>query len=543
MFTGLIRSWGTIISLFRSSDDLWQLTVRSDIFNKVKIGDSIAINGCCLTVVNRECNELTFTLMKVTLAKTTFPFLASGQKVHVELAIKSSDRIEGHLLTGHISGIVYCREKIRKKDNSLELIFNLPTADQYLQLHGSVALDGVSLTVSSVTSESFSVNLLPYTQMKTLLVKKGPYNLELPGGGVLSMKCPDPMGTALELSKLGRLTAPSNPWVGCVITNSMGEVIATGYHRKRGEKHAEVNALEKLDKLEGEVTDFTLYCTLEPCNHTGLQPPCTESIIRSGIKRVVVGILDPDLRVDGRGITRLKEAGIEVQVLQDERVAKSLTPYITLRRTGRPYVVGKIAISLDGKISNRLGSSNYPISGEESRRDSHRLRAKSQAILIGTRTAVLDRPRLTVREVEKGITPLRCVLDLYGKVTDGPLLEAPTVIFTNDKICNPSVLELWQTKKVEVVSVPVTAGYLSLPDILVELGKRGILQLLVEGGSTLLTTMLELELIDKLIVYQSPLFLGTDGVPVWQRSTIFQGITLKKVKQLGKDVKLVYQRN
>lgn len=556
MFTGLISFLGSILSLSRSSRDVWQLKVQSALFDgKIRIGDSIAINGCCCTVVAlAETGVATFTLMKETINRTTFSLLSPSDQVHVERSAVMSDTIEGHVVTGHVSGVVVLSQKVYQEDGSLWLVFTLPGAPSFLSHKGSVAIDGVSLTVAQLDRDSFAVSLIPHTQQVTLLSKGNvgtSYNIEVP---VIPFGCEFPLvGTTdlMELARkkslLGRVTAPPNPWVGCVIINGRGEVIATGYHRKRGEIHAEVAALRQLSPGEDR-SNYTLYCTLEPCNHTGMQPPCTNAIIESGIRRVVVGVLDPDTRVSGTGVQRLRNAGIEVRVMDDTRVRKCLTSYICHRQTGRPYVTGKMAVSLDGKIRPLEQPSRFSVSGEASFKDVHKLRMKSQAILIGTETALLDQPKLNVRLPGEMPTPLRCVVDRYGKVRDGPLVDTsigPTLIFTSGD-CPEETRILWERKNVQVCSVPVVDNHLSLPHILDELGKRGILSLLVEGGGRLWTSFIQQGLLDRIILYMAPLLLGSDGTPLFTDRGVLRleerGYSLKKTQTLGSDIRLTYVR-
>jgi diaminohydroxyphosphoribosylaminopyrimidine deaminase/5-amino-6-(5-phosphoribosylamino)uracil reductase len=560
MFTGLIQWLGQIVSLQRSKLNVWELVVASPGLVDVKLGDSIAINGVCLTVVECRNQTVTFTLMQETLDKTTFPYLAAGQWVHVERAVQLHERLDGHILTGHVAGIIFLQSLTRRPDGSVWLVFDLPEANKLLTPLGSVAIDGVSLTVAELTPSTFAVSLIPYTQEKTQLMTGQPghaYNLELDSShGPVSLPrrpCPDPMGLALRLSRQGRITAPSNPWVGCVICDAPGNVVATGFHRKRGERHAETNALAKLGS--GDYSTFTLYCTLEPCNHTGLQPPCTDAIIASGIRRVVVGILDPDTRVAGSGVNKLRQSGINVTVLADARITRSLRSYIHHRQTGRPYVVAKVAMSLDGRIAP-MGVGSFPLSNARARQHSHELRLKSQAILVGTQTALLDQPHLTVRlptdhryyPLSSEHRPCRCFLDTRGQITTGPLLdlaEGPSLAITTDSLCAPSTRDLWQARGIETVSVPLNQGHLDLTAVLTELGRRGVLQLLVEGGGKLFTSFLDQNLIDECVVYLTPHFLGSTGVPLIPQplmTPVMSRFRLKRVQTFDSDIVITYQR-
>ena len=514
-----------------------------------KIGDSIAVNGCCLTVVEIDGDTATFTLMMETLRRTTFVQKAPSERVHVERSASLQDVVDGHPISGHISGTVILRKKEYLRDGSLIMIFTLPNAPSFLTEKGSVAIDGVSLTVASLEKDSFSVSLIPHTQKVTLLSEGtvgSVYNVEANGTFPTSVPS-DPMELALRTSLLGRITAPSNPWVGAVITDQSGAILATGFHRKRGERHAEVDAISKLVSGEGH----TLYCTLEPCNHTGLQPPCTEAILKSAVQRVIVGILDPDIRVSGSGVARLRNAGIEVIVLGDQRVSRSLRSYIIHRQTKRPYVIAKMAISLDGKIAPEGTSSQFPISGPESREHSHILRLKSQAILVGATTAAVDKPRLNVRLPEsskyyadsKEHRPLRCFIDVRGRVVDGPLLDTtigPTLVFTDPTICRSETLALWKEREVQIFSLSTVDRKVVLTEILDELGKRGVLTLLVEGGSRLFTSFVEADLIDQIVIYLAPVLLGA-GVPLFSGSPVNR-YHQESAKSKGNDIVVKYRR-
>src|SRR3954449_8370919 len=218
------------------------------------------------------------------------------------------------------------------------------------------------------------------------------------------------MELALSAAATVRCTTSPNPWVGAVVAE--GDDIFTGATRPPGGDHAEIGAL----RAAGErARGATLACTLEPCNHTGRTGPCAEAIIEAGVARVVVAVEDPDPLVAGRGIARLRAAGIDVTVgVGAEAAAAQLAPYLTPRRTGRPYVVLKLAATLDGRTAAPDGSSQW-ITGTEARADAHRLRAESDAVLVGAGTVRGDAPSLTVRHIETGHTdaghqPLRVVL-------------------------------------------------------------------------------------------------------------------------------------
>jgi diaminohydroxyphosphoribosylaminopyrimidine deaminase / 5-amino-6-(5-phosphoribosylamino)uracil reductase len=302
-------------------------------------------------------------------------------------------------------------------------------------------------------------------------------------------------------------TAP-NPWVGAVLVTSSGQVFE-GATAPPGGPHAEVGALSAAgDSAVGA----TLYSTLEPCAHVGRTPPCTDAIAAAGVTRVVVGITDPDPLVAGRGLAALAEAGLEVTLGVDaEAIAEDLAPYVKHRLTGRPWVVLKLACTLDGRTAAPDGSSRW-ITGDAARADVHRLRARSDAVLVGAGTVRADDPALTVRpDPGPGRQPLRVVL---GSVPESARVRP--------------ALEL--------------AG--DLGAALDELGSRGILQVLVEGGATVAHQFHRAGLVDRYVFYLAPALLGgADGRPVFAgpgaptMDEVWRG-RLVSVERLGDDLRV-----
>jgi diaminohydroxyphosphoribosylaminopyrimidine deaminase / 5-amino-6-(5-phosphoribosylamino)uracil reductase len=309
----------------------------------------------------------------------------------------------------------------------------------------------------------------------------------------------DQMRRALALAASVRGATSPNPWVGAVIGEGEGAT------QPPGGPHAEVMA------LRGAAPGGTLHVTLEPCSHHGRTPPCTDSIIAAGVSRVVVGIEDPDPNVSGRGIEALRAAGIQVDVgVCAEEVSEQLAPYLKHRHTGRPYVVLKLAATLDGRTAAPDGTSQW-ITGAEAREDAHRLRAESDAVLVGAGTVRQDDPSLTVRHVE-GRDPLRVVLG-----------HAPA------------------DAKVQ----PAEEMQGDLGDVLDQLGAKGVLQLLVEGGATVAHAFHHAGLVDRYVLYLAPaMFGGADAHPLFNgpgASTIddvWRG-RIVSVEQLGPDLKVV----
>lgn len=315
------------------------------------------------------------------------------------------------------------------------------------------------------------------------------------------------MAEAIQLGMGVRATASPNPWVGAVVVPAGEQPVAEGATQPPGGPHAEVVALD----LAGEsARGSTLYVTLEPCAHQGRTPPCVDAVIASGVRRVVIGVVDPDPQVSGRGVEKLRDAGVEVEVgvLGDE-VEASLAPYLAHRRTGRPWVVLKLAATLDGRIAAPDGSSRW-ITGPEARADAHRLRAESDAILVGAGTVRADDPALTVRDAD-GRDPLRVVL---GEIP-GDARAHPALIHTGDP-----------------------------EELLYDLGKRDVVQLLVEGGARVAWLFHDRGLVDQYVIYLAPAFLGgDDGVPLFRgpgaatMEAAWRG-RISSIRQIGPDVRI-----
>ena len=355
------------------------------------------------------------------------------------------------------------------------------------------------------------------------------------------------MQMAIAEGARGRLSAPPNPWVGCVVVRD-GSIIGRGFHVRPGEAHAEVAALaEAGDAAAGA----TAYVSLEPCVHHGRTPPCTDALVAAGVKRVVFALEDPDARVRGAGAAALRAAGIEVVGgVEAEAAAESLLPYLHHRATGRPFIVIKAAVSLDGKIAAADRTSQW-ITGEEARSDAHGLRAASQAVVVGSGTALADRPRLTARGPDAGrfAQPLRVLLDATGRVpAEGPLFDmslAPTLVVTTAQ-AEGSAVRAWKTAGAEVEEVGAGhGGGVDAAATFELLGRRGLLQALVEGGSTLQGSLMKEGLADEVVLYTSGVVLGDGAVPLWSGLAVpsLAGAPrwrLVTVDRIGDDVRSVW---
>lgn len=354
------------------------------------------------------------------------------------------------------------------------------------------------------------------------------------------------MQQALALAEKARFHAPPNPWVGCVIVKDQ-YVVGQGHTSPPGQAHAEIHALREAgEKAQGA----TLYATLEPCAHFGRTPPCVDAIIRAGIKQVFIAQEDPDLRVKGKGILRLQEAGIAVYTgLCEKEASLSLASYLYQRHTKLPYTVVKTAASADGRTAAADGTSQW-ITSPEARQDGHLQRAQSQAIIVGAGTALCDTPKLTARHpfVTLPHQPLRVVLDSKGKLpAEGPLFDtslAPTLVFTTPHSPLKRWKE-WENKGAEVIALSADpSGQIDLKEAWHLLGHRGILQALIEGGATLQTNAFKAQIVNRLSLYLGALLLGRQGLPLFLETipTLKQAypLSLKGIKQLGDSLRIDY---
>ena len=349
------------------------------------------------------------------------------------------------------------------------------------------------------------------------------------------------MARALRLARRGLYTAHPNPRVGCVLVKD-DKIVGQGWHRKTGEAHAEVAAL---DDAGSDAKGATAYVTLEPCSHLGKTPPCTDALIAAGIEHVVAAMVDPNTKVSGHGHRALEEAGVSVRtgLMQDEAVSLN-EGFLSRMQRGRPFVRLKIAASLDGRTAMSNGQSQW-ITDEAARDDVQRLRASSGAVMVGIGTVLADDPSLTVRRDDidnDGMQPLRVVLDSQLRMpASARMLSLPgkTAVFcVGDK--HRDALEG------AGASVHVVASQDSATDLAAVMSKLAELEIndvLVEAGETLAGNLLASGLVDELVIYQAPHIMGSESrgmfaTPNWQ--TIDQRLNLDIVddRKIGADLRI-----
>ena len=333
-----------------------------------------------------------------------------------------------------------------------------------------------------------------------------------------------------------------NPSVGAVVVKG-GRIVGEGATLPPGEGHAEWVALREAGD---EARGADLYTTLEPCCIQGRTPPCTDVILAAGVKRVYASIIDPNPKINGKGAAQLREAGVEVHLGQGAREAEEMYEgFAKFIVTGLPFVTAKYAMSLDGKIATFEGDSQW-ITGVESRRLVHRRRRESDAIMVGINTALRDNPKLTARDDDGGNLdrqPLRVVVDGEGRTpTDAAMLRQPgRTLIATCKASDQNVAGL-EEAGAEVVRLPEIDGYVDLEELLWELGRREVVNLLVEGGGTLMGSLFDQGLVDKAWAFVAPIIVGgRDALsPVEGRGVglISKAMSLRcpRVKQVGDDV-------
>ena len=330
------------------------------------------------------------------------------------------------------------------------------------------------------------------------------------------------MRRAMANAQTARLRSRPNPWVGAVLVDQYGAVYDGATHRPGG-AHAE---REALDAAGAAAQGATVFTTLEPCSHIGRTGPCVDALIEAGVRRVVIAVADPDPQVSGQGITALETAGIDVSLgVLSEEVSDQLAPYLTHRRTGRPYVIVKLAQTLDGAIAAPDGTSKW-ITGSEARRDVHRLRAESDAVIVGSNTVATDDPSLTVRDY----TPAQ--LDDEQPVLDPWRIVVGSTAAAMHGAASTAPFESWDDDP---------------ESLLDELGSRGLLQVLVEGGAALAGSFHRADLVDEYWIYMAPAIMGgndataTFAGPSAATMADVQRGRFMSATPLGDDLRIIYR--
>ena len=351
------------------------------------------------------------------------------------------------------------------------------------------------------------------------------------------------MRVALRLARRGVGSTHPNPRVGAVVLRG-GEIVADGYHARAGEAHAEVRALEKAGDL---ARGATLVATLEPCAHFGKTPPCVDAILAAGVRRVVIGMRDPNPLVDGRGIAALEHAGLDVVVGALEDQCRELNPaYLKQLRTGLPWVVLKAMLSLDGRMASESGESRG-LGGDDEIRIAHRLRAESDAVIAGVGTILADDPLLTVRR-SPGRTPVRVILDSSLRTPADAAIwntvdQAPVVLATVSRDPDPDRARALVARGAAVWTFDADpVGRVPLVAVLRRLVDEGRYSVLVEGGSEVHTSFLREGLADRIAIGIAPVLLGGTGAPTLTRdlgrARLHEGIAVEglRVRRLGRDL-------
>jgi diaminohydroxyphosphoribosylaminopyrimidine deaminase/5-amino-6-(5-phosphoribosylamino)uracil reductase len=350
------------------------------------------------------------------------------------------------------------------------------------------------------------------------------------------------MKRALHLAEKGRGRTSPNPMVGAILVKD-GKVVGEGFHAKAGEAHAEIIALQEARE---EAREAILYLNLEPCTHYGKTPPCVPQVIEAGVKRVVIGMEDPNPLIKGKGIEILRKAGldVEIRILEKEcrRLNEAFCKYILKKE---PFIILKVAATLDGKMATRNGDSKW-ISGEASRRFVHKLRDQVDGVIVGIGTVLKDDPLLTAR-IKGGRDPYRIVLDSRLKVPEEAKVIGTTpskAIIATTELAPKDKIEEFEKRGVQILILDSKEGKVNLKSCLSKLGEIGMMSLLVEGGSQVNGSFLDEGLIDKLLLFLSPRLIGDHQAPgiFGGRgiSNLQEAFALKeiKTKRIGDDILL-----
>jgi diaminohydroxyphosphoribosylaminopyrimidine deaminase/5-amino-6-(5-phosphoribosylamino)uracil reductase len=350
----------------------------------------------------------------------------------------------------------------------------------------------------------------------------------------------DFMARALLLARRGLYTTTPNPRVGCVIVKE-GRIIGEGWHRRAGEAHAEALALQA---AEGNARGATAYVTLEPCGHHGRTPPCASALIEAGMAHVVAAMRDPDPRVAGRGLSALAAAGIATECGLMEAEASELNIGFLSRMTrGRPWTRLKLAASLAGKTALGNGASQW-ITGPAARRDGHRWRARACAILSGIGTVRADDPRLNVRDVATGRQPLKVVVDARLELPPEARVLAGGGLLVACASDDGAKADALRQRGAELLCLPGGGGRVDLAALMAELGRRGINELHVEGGSRLDGALLDAGLADEILLYLAPCLIGNPARGLFDLPELVsldgaRRLSIKDARRIGDDLRVL----
>ncbi len=350
------------------------------------------------------------------------------------------------------------------------------------------------------------------------------------------------MAQAIKIAGKGRYTTDPNPRVGCILVKK-DKVLGEGWHERAGQAHAEINALDNA----GDVSGATAYVTLEPCSHHGKTPPCCDALIKANIKRVVVAMQDPNPLVAGKGLQRLREAGIAVDCGLLEQEARVLNiGFIKRMESGCPWVTSKLAMSLDGRTAMASGESKW-ITSAESREDVHRLRAESSAILTGINTVLADDPSLNARfKITDVVQPVRVVLDSKLQMpinAQMATLPGRTLVLTCTK--DGQKQQKLTQAGFEVHYLPSHHDRVDLNEVMIFLGQQQINQVFIEAGATLNGALLRQNLVDEWLIYMAPCILGSKGrglfnLPGMNKMADKINLQISNMRQIGSDIKIQF---
>jgi len=343
------------------------------------------------------------------------------------------------------------------------------------------------------------------------------------------------MELAIKLAEKGRGSTSPNPMVGCIVVKR-GRIVGKGFHKKAGTEHAEVLALNDAGK---KAINSTLYVNLEPCSHWGRTPPCTEKIVESGVREVIIGMEDPNPLVEG--FRELKFRGLKTKIGILEKEAKKLNEaYIKWMKTKRPFVTIKVAMSADGRIATKTGDSKY-ITSKDARAYVHQLRTEADAVMVGLNTVLRDNPELTPR-LYKGKDPMKVVVDSSLKIPKNcNLMKDPAklIIATTAKAPKGEIKKL-QQKGINIIIAKTNKGLVDLEDLMKQLGKHEITSIMIEGGSELNSSAIKEGVVDKILIFTAPKLIGNGLGAIGNLGVdkINKAINLKNpvVKKIGNDI-------